>query len=69
MDSTILTQHPQVEGFIFLTGGKVTVAYFPRSIFTVQGDGTTSSVLAAALGDHDDHTVVTVDTSILTADF
>ena len=31
----ILTQHPQVEGLIFLSKGRVTVAYFPRIVLDV----------------------------------
>ena len=46
----ILTQHPQVEGLIFFSKGRATVAYFPRIVLDMNENGTMSSVLAAVVG-------------------
>ena len=57
----ILTQHPQVEGLVFLSKGRVTVAYFPRIVLDVDENGIMSSVLAAVVGSPDNNTVITID--------
>ena len=65
----ILTQHPQVEGLIFLSKGRVTVAYFPRIVLDVDENGIMSSVLAAVVGSPDNNTVITIDKRLVSDNY
>ena len=63
----ILVHHPQVEGFVYMNGSHVTVAYLPRIVLNFDREGKTQQAIGAVTGDLDDFTIFTVQSDRLTS--
>ena len=53
----ILVHHPQVEGFVYMNGSHVTVAYLPRIVLNFDREGKAQQAIGAVTGDLDDFTM------------
>ena len=63
----ILAHHPQVEGFVFFSQGRVSVAFFPTTTIILDSGGSSRETIGAVVGDPTEFQVLTVKEEALTS--
>ena len=65
---SIILDHSQVEGFLFLKHHEIHIAYFTKKIVTYDNKGKSNTIIAATIGDSEDYNIFSIEDHYISAD-